>query len=237
MVLPLHTEFGELREHLVLLPGMSEGVLSAGDIVPPCDRLVIDLTIDWFRPLVNPPFVLTLFADLYSYFSLPNVEKVVFRSYRCETSQTNLQHTQAVFFEILRVMKMLFGVKEVVFPTIVSRKGLTSLKHPLLQCLLAMRSGSVERIGWSASSEVYVAYEIDVLQWLSDFVQKPFLGDTTLVGERVTLGDVVKRLEVIFSSSALTFDKHAELHAVLEGSCQQYVFDYSLENIGMELLY
>lgn len=237
LVLPLHTELGELREKIVLLPGMSGSVFSVGEILSPCDRLVIDLTLDWFRPLMTPAAVLTLFAELYEYFLLPVEEKVVFRGYRLETNHEPLQKTWRIFEELLRVLREMFGVSEIAFPTIVSRRSLTTGKHPLLQCLAAMRSGAVERIPWSAKSEVWLAYEMDVLPWLGEFFSAAKASCGVVEGEKYTLGEVVDKIEVIFSSSTVTFDSHKWFRYQEEVRNIECSFSYGIENIAMDLLY
>lgn len=236
-LMPLHTELGELREKMVLLPGVGNSVFSVGDAIPACDRLVIDLTLDWFRPLMNPTSLLSLFADLYEYFAMPGVEKVIFRGYRLETNDPVFQKTQRVFEGLVSLMKEMFGVKEVKLPTLVSKRGLAGSRHPLLLCLASMRAGVSERIGWSASSEVYVAYEMDVLPWLGEFCTKKEMECGVIGGERYTLKEVVERTEVIFSLAAVTFDSHRWFRYVEEGKCMECAFSYGIENMAMELLY
>jgi len=236
-LMPLHTELGEIRESLVLLPGVGNGVFSVGDRLSSCDRLVIDLTLDWFRPLMNPAAVLSLFADVYEYFALPGIEKWVFRGYRIETNDPLFQKTQRVFDGLVGLMREMFGVKEMRLPTLVSRRGLVSSKHPLLQCLAAMRSGVSESIRWSGSSQVCLVYEMDMLSWLEQFVTTREMPCGAIGGEWYTLKEVVDKAEVVFSFAAVTFGSHQWFRYVAETPCQEASFSYGIENIAMELLY
>ncbi|MCX7882068.1 MAG: hypothetical protein N2314_02470 [Brevinematales bacterium] len=236
-VIPLHTELGELREKIVLLPTVGNNVFSLGDMLPLCDRVVIDLTLDWFRPLMNPQGILSLFADLYGYFSLPGVEKIVFRSYHIETNDPILQKTQRIFEGLLALMTEMFGLRVVRLPTIVSRRALSGNNHPLFQCLTALRTGVSERIPWSATSEMYIVYEMDLLPWLGELCATKGSFCEALGGERYTLGEIVERTEMIFSFSAITFDSHRWFRYLPEGICGECVFSYGIENIAMELLY
>ncbi|MFN4216379.1 MAG: hypothetical protein ACK4HQ_03125 [Brevinematales bacterium] len=236
-VMPHYTELGELREKMVLLPGLGNGVFSIGDAISVCDRLVIDLTFDWFRPEINPISLLSFFADLYEYFAMPGVEKVVFRGYRLETNDPLFQKTQQVFEGLVALMKEIFGLKEVKLPTIVSKQGLIGSRHPLLLCLASMRAGVSKRIGWSGSSEVYVAYEMDVLSWLGEFCTRREMKCGVVGGERYTLKEVVERTEVIFSLAAVTFDSHRWFRYGDEGKCMECFFSYGIENMAMDLLY
>ncbi len=237
VVLPLHTELGEIREKLVLFPSLQGSVIAVGDPIPGCDRLVIDLTLDWFRPMMTPAVVMELFASLYEYFSFPDVEKIVLLGYMLETNDVFLQRIVRVVEGMVRMMQEIFGAKMVRLPTIVSRRGLVNSKHPLMVCLSAMKHGVQERIRWSAQSEVVVAYEMDVLPWLSEWLVSDTLRWGNLGGERYTLGEIVAKTEMIFSYAAVTFDSHRWFRAIPGEECLNASFSYGIENIAMDLLY
>ncbi|URA10030.1 hypothetical protein [Thermospira aquatica] len=236
LVLPLHTELGEIREKLVLFSSFQGRVIAVGDPVPSCDRLVIDLTMDWFRPMMTPAMVMELFASLYEYFSFPDVEKVVLQGYTLETNDGALQRIGFIFEGMVRMMRDLFGVKTVRLPTIISRRGLLNSKHPLMVCLSALKHGVQERIRWSAQSEVVLAYEMDMLPWLLDWLTSDALGCGNLGGERYTLGEIVEKTEMIFSYAGVTFDSHRWFRALPGEECLNVTFSYGIENIAMDLL-